>query len=108
MENTPTLAEVGELLDEPRTLQSLSELFKVMGDPTRLSILGELLKGEARVSEIAAQLDMSLSAVSHQLGILRMSRLVRWERRGREIHYALDDHHVELLFQAGLDHCCHD
>ena len=94
------------LLD-PRTAQSLAAIFQVMSDPTRLQIISVLLDRELNVGDIAALLEMSMSAVSHQLRVLRRSRLVRWERRGREVHYMLDDEHIEILYRAGLDHCCH-
>lgn len=88
-------------------IQDVAELFKVMSDPTRLRILSALATDELAVGEIAEAVDMSMSAVSHQLQLLRHARLVRRERRGREVYYALDDEHVEQLVRAGLDHCCH-
>lgn len=108
MENT-VLQEVSALVGEDEeTLLALADLFKMMSDPTRLRILAALSNQELPVGEIATLLDMSMSAVSHQLGLLRRARLVRWQRQGREVYYALDDQHIELLFRAGLDHCCHD
>ena len=92
---------------EPRTAQDLADLFQVMSDPTRLQIISALFGRELNVGEIAAALEMSMSAVSHQLRLLRNSRLVRWQRRGREVYYMLDDEHIEVLYRAGLDHCCH-
>ena len=97
-----------EALGDEQMMQSLAELFKVMSDPTRLRILAALLEEGQRVGDLASRLDMSMSAISHQLGLLRRSRLVRWQRSGREVYYALDDDHIALLFRAGLEHCCHD
>jgi len=87
--------------------QDLANLFQVLSDPTRVQIISALLGRELNVGEIAAALGLSLSAVSHQLRLLRNSRLVRWERKGREVYYLLDDEHIEVLYRAGLDHCCH-
>ena len=92
---------------EPRMAQDLANLFQVLSDPTRVQIISALLGRELNVGEIAAALGLSLSAVSHQLRLLRNSRLVRWERKGREVYYLLDDEHIEVLYRAGLDHCCH-
>jgi len=92
---------------EKQMASDLAEIFRVMADPTRLQILAILLRHEQRVSDIAAALDMSVAAVSHQLHLLRQMRLVRWRRAGREIHYALDDDHIETLFRAGLEHVNH-
>jgi DNA-binding transcriptional ArsR family regulator len=92
---------------EEGEIRDLAELFKVMADPTRLQIMAILAHEELSVGQIAGLTEMSMSAVSHQLRILRRARLVRWQRRGREIHYALDDEHIEMLFEAGLEHCQH-
>ena len=101
--------QVGALVqDDEDTLMALADLFKMMSDPTRLRILAALSDRDRSVGDIASLLDMSMSAVSHQLGLLRRARLVRWQRRGREVYYGLDDQHIEMLFQAGLDHCCHE
>jgi DNA-binding transcriptional ArsR family regulator len=82
-------------------LASLAEIFKTLSDPTRLKLLVLLGEGEACVHELCAQLGMSQPAVSHQLRLLRVARLVRARRAGREVFYALDDRHViELVTQA--------
>lgn len=85
----------------------LAELFKALSDPTRVRLLSVLLQGELCVSELAGQLGLSPSAVSHQLRGLRQMRLVRMRRAGRRIFYALDDEHISDLFRRGLEHVRH-
>lgn len=96
-------AVMSRLLDVD-TVSHLAELFKMMADATRLQIISLLTGRELCVGDIASALGMSMSAVSHQLGLLRRARLVRWRREGKEVHYQLDDEHIEMLFRAGLEH----
>ena len=84
------------------------ELFKALADPNRLRLLGVLLSGEYCVCELSDVLGMSISAVSHQLRLLRSQRLVRGRREGRRTYYGLDDDHVRSLLAEGLDHVRHD
>lgn len=93
-------------LDQP-TAAELAELFRAMSDPSRLRILAALLDGELNVGTIAAQVEMSESAVSHHLRGLRQMRLVRADKQGREVYYQLDDDHVVALFKLGLEHVQH-
>ncbi len=86
------------------TLQGLTEIFRVLGDPTRVRILDALSRAELCVGTLAGQLGLSESAVSHQLRLLRNTRIVRSRRAGRMIFYALDDKHVLALFRQGLKH----
>jgi len=86
---------------------NLADLFGALSDPTRLRIISVLLDGEMNVGEIAAQLTMTESAVSHQLRGLRQMRLVRGRREGRQVFYSLDDDHVAKLYRMGLDHAEH-
>ena len=83
---------------------ALAETFRVLGDPTRVRILDLLSRGEHCVCDIASLLGSSESAVSHQLRLLRGMRLVRTRRSGRQIFYALDDHHISELFSLGRAH----
>lgn len=84
-----------------RTVEALADTFRVLGDPTRVRILDALATGELCVCDIAALVGISESAVSHQLRLLRGMRLVRPRRAGRQVFYAVDDHHIlELLRQA--------
>lgn len=85
-------------------IMDLTELFKVLGDPTRAKVLFALEKKELCVGDIAALLDMSSSAISHQLRMLKQNRLLRARRDGKQIYYSLHDHHVSQLFEAGMEH----
>nr|WP_147822721.1 metalloregulator ArsR/SmtB family transcription factor [Salidesulfovibrio onnuriiensis] len=82
----------------------LAELFKALGDYTRVRILYALSVSELCVCALAEVLDMSQSAISHQLRLLRAARLVRYRKEGKNVYYALDDDHVANLLQQGLDH----
>ena len=94
-------------LDAQRA-NALAEIYKALADPTRVQLISALAEGESHVSALADLLGMSLSAISHQLGLLRHMRLVRRRREGRRIYYALDDDHILTLFRAGLSHIEHD
>jgi ArsR family transcriptional regulator, lead/cadmium/zinc/bismuth-responsive transcriptional repressor len=85
-------------------VESLTEIFRVLGDPTRVRILDALSQAELCVGAIAGRLGLTESAVSHQLRLLRNARIVRSRRDGRMIYYALDDKHVLTLFRQGLRH----
>ncbi len=92
---------------EGNTIIRLSDIFKVMGDPTRLRIIHALSSGEMCVCDIAAALGMEHSAISHQLRILRNMRVVKFRKQGKEAIYSLDDEHVLELFHEGLEHARH-
>ena len=85
----------------------LADLFSALSDPTRLRIISILFEGEMNVGEIAARLEMTESAVSHQLRGLRQLHLVRSRKDGRQVYYALDDDHVGRLYRLGLEHVEH-
>lgn len=89
---------------DPDAVEGLTEFFRVLGDPTRVRILDVLSQAERCVGELAAELKMTESAISHQLRLLRNARIVRSRRDGRQIFYALDDRHVLTLFRQGLRH----
>ncbi len=97
---------MASMIDEATTL-GLAEIFRALGDPTRVRILHSLAASELCVCDLAAILGMSQSAVSHQLRLLRSLRLVRHRREGRMVYYALDDDHIEKLLAQGLDHVAH-
>jgi len=82
----------------------LAEFFKTMGDPTRIKILYALKERELCVCELSELLEMSSSAVSHQLRVLRNNHLVKFRKEGRSVYYSLDDNHVICLFGQGLEH----
>lgn len=83
---------------------SLAELFKALGDPTRVKILSCLKANDMCVGEIADALNMTTSAISHQLRVLKAIKLVKGTKEGKEVRYSLDDDHVTLIMQCGLDH----
>ena len=90
------------------TAQHLADLFKTLGDPTRIKILSLLTKTEEmRVYDIADSLTMGQSAISHQLRVLRSARLVKFRRDGKEVLYSIDDEHVMKLLGQGLEHVQH-
>jgi len=89
------------------TSTHLADLFSALSDPTRLRIISVLMEGEMNVGELASQLEMTESAVSHQLRGLRQLRLVRSRKDGRQVFYTLDDDHVAKLYLLGLEHVDH-
>ena len=95
------------MLLKEQTSAHLAGLFSALSDPTRLRIISVLLDSELNVGDIATQLTMTESAVSHQLRGLRQLRLVRSRKNGRQVYYALDDDHVAKLYRLGLDHVEH-
>ena len=92
-----------DMPDEER-LYDLAELFKVFGDTTRIRILYVLFESEMCVCDIAALLNMTQSAISHQLKILKQARLVRNRREGKTVFYFLDDDHVRTVIGQGMEH----
>ena len=90
-----------------QTFTHLADLFSALSDPTRLRIISVLLDGEMNVGDIAGQLKMTESAVSHQLRGLRQMKLLRSRKNGRQVYYVLDDDHVTKLYLLGLDHIEH-
>ena len=85
-------------------LYDLAELFKVFGDTTRIKILYALFESELCVGDIASILSLSQSAISHQLRILKDSKLVKFRRDGKIIFYSLDDEHVRNILAMGMEH----
>ena len=85
-------------------LCDLAELFKVFGDSTRIKILYDLIRGEKNVTEICDDLDMNQSAISHQLKILRTSKLIGSRRDGKAMIYFLADDHVMTIIAMGKEH----
>lgn len=91
-------------ISDDNTLYALADLFKVFGDPTRIRILYALSAQELCVCDIASVLDMTQSAISHQLRILKQMKLVKFRREGKTVYYSLADSHVETILNQGLDH----
>jgi len=85
----------------------VTDFFKIMGDTTRIKILDCLDKEEMCVCDIANVLNMSKSSISHQLGTLRRSNLVKCYKKGKEVYYSLDDDHVKKLIEIGTEHIIH-
>lgn len=85
-------------------IEDMANLFKVLGDVTRTKILAALEKGELNVSELSILINMQISAVSHQLRILRQAKLIKPKKVGKEVFYSLDDEHVSLIFNCALAH----
>lgn len=92
-----------KLLDEDKIID-LSELFKIFGDSTRVRIINVLLDNELCVGDIADKINVSQSAVSHQLRILKDSKLVKFRKEGNMTYYYLADDHVEKIFKMGCEH----
>ena len=88
-------------------LNKLAEFFKILGDTTRVKILYALDKNELCVCDIANVLGMSKSSISHQLGTLRRSGIVKCKKVGKEVFYMLDDEHVQQVFDVGIEHIEH-
>lgn len=103
--------EYQDLLDQmPKgdLVGKLAEFFTVFGDSTRMQILTLLAKRSLNVTDIAKTLDMTISAVSHQLKILRQNDLVRTHREGKYVYYAISDDHVSTIINMGLEHILED
>jgi ArsR family transcriptional regulator len=94
---------VESVLDAERAA-ALADLLRTMGDANRVRILSLLMDHELCVHDIAALMEMSQSAISHQMRVLRQARLVRARKDGRHVYYTLDDDHVRELFAVGLAH----
>ncbi len=91
-------------MPEEESLYDLAELFKVFGDTTRIKILYALFSAEMCVCDIAVLLNMTQSAISHQLRVLKQARLVKYRKEGKVVYYTLDDEHVKAIFDQGLIH----
>lgn len=88
-------------------IQEMAEFFKIFGDGTRIRVLQTLMEGEKNVGDLAEVLEMSQSAVSHQLRVLRQNGLVKYRKEGKVVFYSLDDEHVENVLQQGMAHLRH-
>lgn len=99
---------IRRMLPDDETIYELADLFKMFGDPTRAKILGCLQIRDLYVGEIAETLGMSVSAVSHQLRVLRGAKLVKGTKEGKEVKYSLDDDHVTKIMEYGLTHVNED
>ena len=98
------VAQVRETLPPEQTLSDLAELFKIFGDATRIRILLVLFQSEVCVYDLAKLLNMTQSAISHQLRLLKQARLVKSRREGKIVFYSLADSHVRTMLDQGMEH----
>ncbi len=103
-EREDIIQSVQEQQPDDEILYDLAELFKVFGDSTRIKILYSMFENELCVNDIARLLNLSQSSVSHQLRILKTSKLVKFRREGKSIFYSLDDEHVRSIISMGMEH----
>lgn len=103
-EYTSAVERVQDLLPDDEILYDLAELFKVFGDSTRVKLLYALFEEELCVQDMAQLLNISQSAVSHQLQILKANKLVKYRRDGKTIYYSLADDHVHSIINQGIEH----
>ena len=96
-----------EKMPDENLFNKLAEFFKILGDTTRTRILFALDQNEMCVCDIANVLGMSKSSISHQLGTLRRSNIVKCRKQGKEVYYMLDDEHVKEVFEVGVEHIEH-
>ena len=102
--NQNVVDQVTKSLPDEEILYDVAELFKVFGDSTRIKIICALFESEMCVYDLAAALQMTQSAISHQLRILKTANLVKFRRDGKMLYYSLDDEHVQQIFDAGYKH----
>ncbi len=95
------------VIPEKEILEEIAELFKGFCDPTRVHILSLLQQRERCVSEIAEAVDLSQSAISHQLRLLKQMHLIKYRREGKNLLYSLADDHVRTILETGLEHVEH-
>ena len=99
-----TVKRVKKTMPKDEDIYDLADLYKMFADSTRLRILWALSREELCVCDIAVLLGMTKSAISHQLKSLRLSNLVKHDKRGKEVYYSLADSHVKDIFEKGLEH----
>ena len=95
---------VAEKLPDIELIYDVAELFKVFGDSTRVRILCALFEREMCVCDIAGVLEMTQSAISHQLRVLKQARLVKYRREGKTVYYSLADDHIQTIFDQAFEH----
>ena len=98
------VARVKESLPNEEKLYDLADFFKAFSDSTRIKILQALFEAELCVCDLAALLEMTQSAISHQLRVLKSNRLVKFRREGKVIYYSLADEHIKNIFNEGFKH----
>ncbi|MCI8443525.1 MAG: winged helix-turn-helix transcriptional regulator [Provencibacterium sp.] len=98
------ISRVQQSMPEDEDLFDLAELFKIFGDSTRIKILYVLFESEMCVCDLAQLLGMTQSAISHQLQVLKKSKLVKYRREGKTVFYSLSDAHVRTIINQGMEH----
>ncbi len=98
------IAHAGGIMPQDEELFALSDLFKIFSDSTRIRILYVLYETELCVCDIAQMLGMQISAISHQLRVLKQARLVKFRRDGKTVYYSLSDDHIHAILSQGMDH----
>lgn len=102
--HTKTIQQVEQHLPKEEILVDLADFFKVFGDATRVKILYVLLQSEMCVCDLAEVLQMTQSAISHQLRVLKQAKLVKNRREGKTVFYSLADGHIQTILNQGMDH----
>lgn len=96
--------DINKKLCEEDKLIDMADFFKIFGDSTRLKIINVLLHSRMCVCDIASCIDMSHSAVSHQLRVLKQFKMVKYKKEGKTVYYELDDDHISKIFKEGFNH----
>lgn len=102
--NPELVQKLSSIMPDISELDSLSDFFKVMGDLTRVRLLWALDKNELCVGDLSVLLNMTKSAVSHQLKVLKSAKLVKGIKQGKNVYYSLDDNHISTVFEMALEH----
>lgn len=106
--HSDVLSDVKNKMINEQHISNMAELFKILGDTTRVSILTALSVSELCVCDIAALLNMSNSAISHQLRVLKQTHIVRSRREGKTVYYRMADDHIMQLLETALEHSCEE
>ncbi len=104
MKSENLVEQVRTKMPDTTVLYDLSDFFKLMGDSTRIQLLWALEENEMCAGDLTELLGMTKSAVSHQLKILRSAKLVKAQKRGKNVFYSLSDHHVKTVLEMALEH----
>ena len=105
---TGRLPELKEKMADEEFKYRLADFLRIFGDSTRIKILMALTQKELCVCDITELLNVSQSAVSHQLRILKSEKIVKYRKDGKNVYYSLDDQHIELLLSQGIEHIMHE
>lgn len=104
MKESKNIEKVRKNMPNYNTITDLSDFFKILGDSTRLQILMALEQSELCVSELSHLLNMTISAISHQLKSLKNAKLVKLRKEGKIVFYSLDDDHINKLLKVSFEH----